>query len=190
MRKHFFNWVLLSLCVLSLFTLRFSYGDDGERQKLLTAIDTIDQMRAQAEQMQQDIDTLKIELSAARALQDQVVAQSAKLTEAVKKIDAARLQDVEAINKDLKFLAAEIAARKSKATSSPTVDKAKKSVGDTAPIPPAKEEVGFEHIVEKGHTLSAIAGAYGVTVDEIRKANNLKTNVLKVGQKLFIPKKK
>ena len=47
---------------------------------------------------------------------------------------------------------------------------------------------GIEHVVQEGHTLSAIAKAYGVTTKAIINANNLKNpNVLKVGQKLFIP---
>jgi len=46
---------------------------------------------------------------------------------------------------------------------------------------------GREHVVEKGHTLSAIAQAYGTSVDAIKKANNLKSDSIYVGQKLFIP---
>lgn len=43
--------------------------------------------------------------------------------------------------------------------------------------------------VQKGATLSAIAMAYGVTVDDIKKANNLNSDVLQPGQRLIIPKK-
>jgi LysM repeat protein len=46
---------------------------------------------------------------------------------------------------------------------------------------------GREHVVESGHTLSAIAQAYGTTVNAIKKANNLKSDNIYVGQKLFIP---
>ena len=46
---------------------------------------------------------------------------------------------------------------------------------------------GREHVVEPGHTLSAIASAYGTTVSAIKKANNLKSDQIYVGQKLFIP---
>ena len=46
---------------------------------------------------------------------------------------------------------------------------------------------GREHVVESGHTLSAIAQAYGTTVKAIKQANNLKTDSIYVGQKLFIP---
>ncbi len=46
---------------------------------------------------------------------------------------------------------------------------------------------GREHVVESGHTLSAIAQAYGTNVSAIKKANNLKSDSIYVGQKLFIP---
>ena len=46
---------------------------------------------------------------------------------------------------------------------------------------------GREHVVESGHALSAIAQAYGTTIAAIKKANNLKSDNIYVGQKLFIP---
>jgi LysM repeat protein len=41
--------------------------------------------------------------------------------------------------------------------------------------------------VQSGHTLSAIAQAYSTNVSAIKKANNLKSDNIYVGQKLFIP---
>ena len=46
---------------------------------------------------------------------------------------------------------------------------------------------GREHVVESGHTLSAIAQAYGTSVNAIKNANNLKSDSIYVGQKIFIP---
>lgn len=46
---------------------------------------------------------------------------------------------------------------------------------------------GREHVVESGHTLSAIAQAYGTTVKAIKQVNNLKSDNIYIGQKLFIP---
>ena len=47
---------------------------------------------------------------------------------------------------------------------------------------------GYEHVVEAGQTLSAIASAYNVSSKSIIDANNLANpNALRVGQKLFIP---
>jgi LysM repeat protein len=47
----------------------------------------------------------------------------------------------------------------------------------------------YEYKVQSGATLIAIAKAYKVTVAEIKQANNLKNNNIRVGQKLYIPKK-
>jgi LysM repeat protein len=64
-----------------------------------------------------------------------------------------------------------------------------------AEITPNRSEQGYEYVVQQGQSLWAIADAYqksgvNVTVEDIRGANNLgKNDMLKVGQKLFIPKK-
>ena len=50
-----------------------------------------------------------------------------------------------------------------------------------------KRSSGREHIVESGHTLSAIASAYGTSVKAIKQANHLKSDTIRVGQKLYIP---
>jgi nucleoid-associated protein YgaU len=48
--------------------------------------------------------------------------------------------------------------------------------------------LGREHVVQSGETLSAIAAAYGSTVNAIVKANKLQNaHAIRVGQKLFIP---
>lgn len=61
----------------------------------------------------------------------------------------------------------------------------KKSVASRPSTP--SRGAGREHVVESGHTLSAIASAYGTTVKAIKQANNLKSDNIYVGQKLFIP---
>lgn len=43
------------------------------------------------------------------------------------------------------------------------------------------------YIVQKGDNLNTIANKYGVTVSDIKKLNNLKTNTLQIGQVLKIP---
>lgn len=47
----------------------------------------------------------------------------------------------------------------------------------------------YEHKVERGQTLSAIARAYKVSVNDIKSANHLKSNTIFIGQTLLIPKK-
>lgn len=47
--------------------------------------------------------------------------------------------------------------------------------------------VGNFYTVQKGDSLYSIATKFGMTVDAIKKANNLGTNMLSIGQKLLIP---
>jgi LysM repeat protein len=47
---------------------------------------------------------------------------------------------------------------------------------------------GYEHVVEPGQTISAIAAAYGVRAGDIMEANGISDpSKLRAGQKLFIP---
>lgn len=51
----------------------------------------------------------------------------------------------------------------------------------------APDGSGVYHVVERGQTLWRISRAYGVSVTEIREANDLPDNTILVGQRLFIP---
>lgn len=46
-----------------------------------------------------------------------------------------------------------------------------------------------EYVVRSGDTLSLIAQAFGTTVGKIKQMNGLKTDNIRVGQKLFVPAK-
>jgi putative lipoprotein len=45
----------------------------------------------------------------------------------------------------------------------------------------------FDHIVQSGETLSAIAARYGVTVDDLREVNNLEDDFIYAGAPLKVP---
>lgn len=55
-----------------------------------------------------------------------------------------------------------------------------------------KEDIKENNIytVKEGDSLWLIANKYGTTVDELKSANNLKSNTLSIGQTLIIPEKK
>jgi peptidoglycan endopeptidase LytF len=53
--------------------------------------------------------------------------------------------------------------------------------------PPPTLEPEVIYTVQKGDNLYTIARQYGVTVNAIREANNLKTDLLSIGQRLIIP---
>lgn len=65
----------------------------------------------------------------------------------------------------------------------------KQATPPPAAVAPANSGMsGYEHVVQQGETLSAIAKAYGVTAKAIIDANKLKNpNRLSIGQTLFIP---
>lgn len=51
------------------------------------------------------------------------------------------------------------------------------------------DETYVEYVVQSGATLSAIARAYNVSMEDIKKANNMKNDSLRAGQTLKIPMK-
>lgn len=55
---------------------------------------------------------------------------------------------------------------------------------------PAEERVTFlEHVVESGETLSHLAGAYGVSVDDLQAANpRVRPRFMQIGQRIIVPK--
>ncbi len=52
---------------------------------------------------------------------------------------------------------------------------------------PLPQTVSKTHVVKLGHSLSGIAARYGTNVGAIKRRNGLQTDVIQVGQKLFVP---
>ena len=67
-------------------------------------------------------------------------------------------------------------------------------IGQLLKLPGSSEENEIEseniYIVKKGDSLYSISKIYGISVDELKKANNLTSNNLSIGQTLIIPSKK
>ena len=51
-----------------------------------------------------------------------------------------------------------------------------------------KNNQPIEHVVSRGESLSLLAQKYGVSVRELKAANNLSNDLVKIGQTLNIPK--
>ena len=60
------------------------------------------------------------------------------------------------------------------------------SIGQVLKLP-QKNNIGTTYTVKSGDTLYSIARKYGITVDEIKKANNMSNNLLSLNQVLIIP---
>ena len=105
-----------------------------------------------------------------------------------------------ALEKNISILQQQIVAEKQErqTTINRMIDQVSKEVSRASTPAPAASSGGgpvgsgefYEHKVESGTTLSTIAKAYGVSVQEIMTANRMKDASLRVGQTLYVPKKK
>jgi membrane-bound lytic murein transglycosylase D len=68
------------------------------------------------------------------------------------------------------------------------VGESKPALTRTQTIAARSEAEGSVHIVGKGDTLSSIARRYNVSQDGLRRANNLDSALIRVGQRLDIPR--
>ena len=148
-----------------------------ERQKILKAADQIELLTQQNENFRVQIQELRADFEKLRA-------ENTELRKSLNAQEKARAADKEALLKEVSDI---VASGKTAAPSPPP-----KSSPSPAPAPSSGE--GFEHIVQPGQSLWAIAKAFQdqgikVSVDDIRTANQLKNSNLHAGQKLFIPKK-
>lgn len=134
----------------------------------------VDALQFSQQQIQQDIKQVQAQLEELRRAGPSASANDIQSLEArVRALDAARENDKKVI---LDQLAKELAALGGSHSGAPP------------PSGPPTTASGNEHVVQKGETLTSIAKSHGVTVADLRKANNLTSDALKVGQKLVIPK--
>ena len=136
----------------------------------------VQKLRAEVEDLQfrqkkteQQFDAIRADMKELRAAGGGASAEQLQALEArIAAVDAARQKDKQAI---IDQLAKELAGLGGGKT--------------TKPVPTAE---GKDHTVQKGETLTSIARAYGVSIADLKKANNLGSDALQVGQKLVIPK--
>jgi len=142
-------------------------------------------IRARLEALEQDMQRMVQQVNATtadqtRGTQSQMQGMNAILDDLQKKIravDAARENDkkeiVDTLTKKISQVLGSQPSRSSSSSSAP-----KRQISSE----------GYEHEVQPGETLSAIAKAYGASSGDIIQANGLKSaDTLRVGQKLFIP---
>ncbi len=175
---------------------------EAERLKILRAADLMDSVQAESERLQVEFNTLKEQFSVIKSQLETQSNQNEKLRSdmvtlraALEKAESQRVQEREVLLKEIGQLVAE----KLKSVEAPKreIEKPVKPVAEK-PVEKSKKESkeeGFYHVVEHGQTLSAISQAFresgvNVSVDDIRKANGMSSkDMIKSGQKLFIPKK-
>jgi len=126
-----------------------------------------------------------------RQLQD----DNAKLSGSVRDVKTqleALARNNEVMSRDIaelrKQLTADAVRREKQLTALAGRPKAAANSSQNLPRTPAVTEYE-EYVVQRGATLTAISKAYGVSVDAIKKANSMNSDVLRVGEKLKIPRK-
>ncbi len=129
-----------------------------------------------------------------RTVQDENARLEIKITELEQKLSQLtkkEQENAELIQSLKRQLTAESAARETQMNEILKQIKALASMPAPVPVTPPKErkQVYEEYTVTAGATLSVIAQAYKVSVQDIKKANNLKSDLLQIGQKLKIPVK-
>jgi nucleoid-associated protein YgaU len=150
------------------------------REQLSALSGRIEGMEMEAQRLAREMDQVRRQSEAAsqagvRAMQPQVEDLGRRVAE----LAAARERDKQAILDDVSRRVAELLRRSGGGSAAPR---------QATPRRTGPQE-GYEHVVQPGETLSAIAQAYGVSTRAILQANNLpNADLLRVGQKLFIPK--
>jgi len=141
-----------------------------EKIKRITTI--VEDLQFRQKKLEEDLTAVKGDIETLRKAGGAVSERDLReLQDRIAAVDTARKKDKEAI---IDQLAKELAAISSgKPISS-------KPVAGTA--------TGGEYVVQKGDTLSSIAKANSCTVANLKKANNLASDNIAVGQKLVIPK--
>ena len=179
-----------------MLTVSFARAQDAATQQQLDKMfGQIQDIQATQEQQGKRLDALAKEISDLRdkvntpQLNNSASTDDLKsLAEKVQEIDKKRQADRDLILKEISKLGSVNAApvaHKSPPTTTKTAD-------DTAAAP-ATPQKGYEHIIEPGETISAIAKAYRaqgvkVTTSQIIAANpKLNPNSLIAGKKIFIP---
>jgi LysM repeat protein len=136
----------------------------------------VDALQFNQQQIQQDIKQVQGQMDEVRRAGPNASANDLQALETrVKELDAAREKDKKAI---IDQLAKELAAMSGGGSHG----------GKAATPATTTPSTGDEHVVVAGETLTSIAKSTGASIADLRKANNLTSDSLKVGQKLVIPK--
>jgi LysM repeat protein len=164
-------------------------------ERVNKAAGDVQALQVNYERLQQEVASVRQQLSSAAAGSGLTATEIQRLDSRINAVDNARKHDSEVI---INQVTAEIQKMGGSASGvSRRASSAGAGATPAARVPTGKKsatssgsggEQGYEHVIEKGQSLSAIAKAYGTTVDAIKKSNNLKGETIYVGQKLFIPK--
>lgn len=190
--KSYFSFSLVFLSILFVCGCETINGNAGRQQYV--------RMRESARAQEEQISRFSAKVA---ALQDDNAELIRRINELYQKISIIQ-QNNQILEKDLALLKQQVAAEKqerqaainqminqvARETASAINATIRSSEGSSAKTGPVGSGEFYEHKVGAGETLSVIGKAYGVTVLDIKKANSLQGDIIRVGQTLYIPRKK
>jgi len=152
------------------------------REDMLIVQDKMQKLSGRIEGIELEVERLRRDVDAARSGPSPVQPLQARLDDLetrIRAVDAARERDKQEIVDKLSTKLTQIVGSSKSSGSSSAKKQGSKKTGS---------QTGYEHEVQAGETLSAIAAAYGVSAKVVLDNNDIKDpNRLRVGQKLFIP---
>ena len=185
---------LLCLAAAACAAMAFAQEDARSAYQMRQAVQEVQRLSSQFDQMQNGMESLTARMhklegaNASGDLRAEIGALRSELNELKRRQEAMRGEIVAEISKKM----ADLIAKNRPAPPPPPPASTRGGKGSHTAPPPEAAPSGptgpyFEHIVEPGETLSYIAKECNTTVHKIKQYSGLKSDVLRVGQKLLIP---
>ena len=188
---------LLCLAAAACVAAALAQDDARSAYQMRQAVQEVQRLSSQFDQMQNGMESLAARMrklenaNASGDLRAEIGALRSELNELKRRQEAMRGEIVAEISKKM----AELIAKNRPAPPPPPPPAAstRSGKGSHAVAPPPEAAPSgptgpyCEHVVEPGETLSYIAKECNTTVHKIKQYSGLKSDVLRVGQKLLIP---
>lgn len=190
------SFIIPAISILAFSGCETLYNASNRRQE---ANESAMRVAMERQQMSRDIDVTKAAAQSAEMQIQNLDTRISQLESNIRQTGNAASTDITALQREIASLKSETAAiradretMKKEIVSEISSEVAKMLAAQQKSSASASRnesvsQSGYEHKVQSGQTLSAIAQAYNVSVEKIKKANNLKSDVIRVGQTLFIP---
>jgi len=175
----------------------FAQDDARAAYQMRQAVQEVQRLSSQFDQLQNGMESISARMgrlersNSSGDVKAEIGALRGELNELKRRQEAMRGEIVAEISKKMAELIAKNRPAPPPPPPAPTSHGGKQSRAAAAaqqdPAPTGPTGPYFEHVVESGETLSYIAKECNTTVQKIKLYSNLKSDNLRVGQKLLIP---
>ena len=188
---------LLCLAAAECAAAALAQDDARSAYQMRQAVQEVQRLSSQFDQMQNGMESLTARIrnvegaNASGDLRAEIGALRSELNELKRRQEAMRGEIVAEISKKMADLIAKTRPAPPPPPPPTVSTRGEKGARAAAPqheaAPSGPTGPYFEHVVEPGETLSYIAKECNTTVQKIKQYSGLKSDVLRVGQKLLIP---